>query len=74
MGATGLFGELQSSLDTIWEVAPRQQGILSVLRERILSFGRSLLAFALAVLIGLGALAIEALRNVVGGRRGAGAG
>jgi membrane protein len=39
-GATGVFGELQSSLNTIWEREPgRRRGITALLRERLLSFG-----------------------------------
>ena len=51
-GATRVFAELQSALDRIWEVpqAVRQQGILSTIRARILSFGLVLgLAFLLIV-------------------------
>jgi membrane protein len=39
-GASGVFGQLQSSLNTIWEVQPKPgRGILGILRDRILSFG-----------------------------------
>jgi len=38
-GAAGLFGQLQDSLNTIWEVAPKPgQGILATLKARFLSF------------------------------------
>jgi membrane protein len=38
-GASGVFGELQSSLNTIWEVAPKpNQGIWATIRQRFFSF------------------------------------
>ena len=41
LGATTVFGELQSALDRIWRVpaAPKTTGIWKLLRTRILSFG-----------------------------------
>lgn len=43
LGATGVFGELQGSLNQIWDVKPRpqttQQGIRSLLISRVLSLG-----------------------------------
>ena len=41
VGATSVFGELQSSLDRIWEVptAPKASSIWKLLRTRLLSFG-----------------------------------
>ncbi|WP_414565894.1 MULTISPECIES: YihY/virulence factor BrkB family protein [unclassified Anabaena] len=39
VGATGLFSELQDSLNTIWEVKPKPgQGIMNIIRTRFLSF------------------------------------
>jgi membrane protein len=39
-GASGVFGQLQTSLNTIWEVEPKPgRGIWGILRDRILSFG-----------------------------------
>ena len=39
-GASGVFGQLQTSLNTIWEVQPKPgRGILGILRHRVLSFG-----------------------------------
>jgi membrane protein len=39
VAATGLFGELQDSLNTIWEVQPKpNQGILATLKNRFFSF------------------------------------
>jgi membrane protein len=38
-GATGVFGQLQDALDTIWEVKPRPgRGWRGILRDRFLSF------------------------------------
>ena len=38
-GASGVFGELQSSLNTIWEVAPKPgRGFMGFLRQRFFSF------------------------------------
>ncbi len=47
-GATGVFGELQDSMNTIWEVRPKpNQGIWGFIRTRFLSF---------AMILGLGFL------------------
>ena len=50
-GASGVFGELQDSLNTIWEVAPSPgRGILGVVKDRFLSFTMVLgVAFLLLV-------------------------
>ena len=38
-GASGVFGELQDSLNTIWEVTPkRNRGVLGIVRDRFVSF------------------------------------
>ncbi len=38
-GATGLFSELQDSLNTIWEVAPKPgRGVFGIVKARLLSF------------------------------------
>lgn len=38
-GASGVFGELQDSLNTIWEVTPRpDRGIMGIIRDRFFSF------------------------------------
>lgn len=38
-GASGLFGELQDALNTIWEVQPKpDQGILGTIKQRFFSF------------------------------------
>ena len=39
-GASGVFGELRSALNKIWEVEPREaSGIWLIVRERVFSFG-----------------------------------
>jgi len=39
-GASGVFGELRSALNTIWDFTPRaSSGIWGMLRERVFSFG-----------------------------------
>ncbi len=39
LGATGVFGQLQDALNTIWEVKPKAgRGILGMLKDRFLSF------------------------------------
>lgn len=53
MGATGVFVELQKTLNTIWEVKTvAKTGIWSVLRARLFSFGL-ILAIAFLLLISL---------------------
>jgi membrane protein len=38
-GASGVFGELQASLNTIWQVQPKPgRGILGIIKDRFLSF------------------------------------
>ena len=38
LGAGGLFGQLQDSLNTIWEVKPKPQGFMAMIKNRFLSF------------------------------------
>jgi membrane protein len=62
-GATTVFAELQNALDRIWHVPPSQkpQGIVAMLRSRILSFGLVLgIGFLLIVSLAVSA-AIAAL-------------
>jgi membrane protein len=50
-GASGVFGELQDALNTIWRVQPKPgRGVLGVLRDRFLSFSMVMgVAFLLLV-------------------------
>ena len=45
-GASGAFGELQDSLNQIWEVPPRKQPWRAMLKERVISF---LMVFVLGI-------------------------
>lgn len=57
-GASGVFGELQSSLNVIWDVAPKPgRGIWGFLQQRFFSFGMVLgVAFLLLVSLVLSAV------------------
>jgi membrane protein len=57
VGATTVFGEIQDSLDRIWRVPEREdQGLLSLVRSRLLSFGMILgVGFLLVVSLALSA-------------------
>jgi membrane protein len=48
IGASGVFAELQDSLNTIWEAPPQQRRWLALIRERLLSFA---MVFALGFLV-----------------------
>ncbi|MBH8561868.1 YihY/virulence factor BrkB family protein [Nostoc sp. CENA67] len=53
LGATGLFTELQDSLNTIWEVKPKPgRGFINIIRQRFLSF---------AMVLGIGFLLLVSL-------------
>ncbi len=53
VGASGVFGELQSSLNTIWEVEPKPgRGLLGALKDRFFSF-TMVLGVAFLLLISL---------------------
>jgi membrane protein len=67
-GATGVFGQLEDSLNTIWEVAPKpKQGILKMIKDRFLSFTMVLgVGFLLLVSLVMSAL-LTALGNWTNG-------
>ncbi len=72
LGATGVFGELKSSLSTIWEVEAKPgRGILGILKDRFLSFAMVLgVAFLLLVSLVVSAFmaaATQALGNILPG-------
>lgn len=53
IGATGVFAELQDSLNTIWDVKPRPgRGVFTIIRQRFLSF---------AMILGIGFLLLVSL-------------
>lgn len=67
LGATGLFGELQDALNTIWEITPKPRGILTTLRERVVSFGMVIgIGFLLLVALVISA-GVSALGHFLGG-------
>ncbi len=70
-GATGVFGELQDSLNTIWDVKPKPgRGLRGLLQDRLLSFGMVLaMAFLLTVSLVVSAL-LAALGGLVGNHLG----
>ena len=57
-GASGVFGELQDSMNTVWEVKPKAgRGIRGLVTDRFLSFGMVLVVgFLLLVSLALSAL------------------
>jgi membrane protein len=67
VGATGLFGQLQDALNTIWEVQPKpNRGIWGIVRDRFLSFTLVLgIAFLLLVSLVVSA-ALSALAGLFG--------
>lgn len=66
-GASGLFGELQDALNTIWEVQPRPgRGVWGVIRDRFFSFTMVLgVAFLLLVSLVVNA-ALTAMVSLLG--------
>lgn len=68
LAASGVFGELQDSLDTIWEVQPKPGlGIMATIKKRFFSFGMVLgVGFLLLVSLVISA-ALGALGTVVAG-------
>jgi membrane protein len=68
VAATGLFGELQDSLNTIWEVQPKpNQGLLATLKNRFFSFTMVLgVGFLLLVSLVISTI-LSALGSMLGG-------
>lgn len=63
IGATGVFGQLQYSLDTIWGVSPKpERGVIGLLRDRLATF-LMVLGIGLLLLIALVASTIVAAAN-----------
>jgi membrane protein len=66
-GATGVFTQLQTSLNHIWDVKPKPEGIKGMLRARAAAFGMILgIGFLLLVSLAVSA-ALAALDNYVVG-------
>lgn len=68
VAAIGMFGALQDTLNTVWEVQPQpRSGIIATIKNRVLSFGL-LLAVAFILLVSLGVTtAISALAMQLNG-------
>ena len=63
-GASGVFGELQSTLNRIWEVKPKPgRGIMGILRDRFLSFS---MVMGVAFLLLVSLVASAALAGMTG--------
>jgi membrane protein len=69
LGASGLFGQLQDALNTVWEVQPKPgRGLRGMVRDRFLSFAMVLgVGFLLLVSLVLSA-ALHGLQRYAGGR------
>ena len=64
LGASGLFGQLQSALDTIWHVPPPEKGnFVKVLKEWLMHFAMVLGVGALLLLSLLSGIAATAITN-----------
>jgi membrane protein len=70
--ASGVFGELQDSLNTIWEVQPKpNQGLMATIKQRFFSFAMVLgVGFLLLVSLALSA-ALGAVGGIVAGEQAA---
>ncbi|HEY7412104.1 MAG TPA: YihY/virulence factor BrkB family protein [Vicinamibacteria bacterium] len=65
LGASGAFGELRASLNTVWDVpAPPRAGLLAMVRERLLSFAMVLVVGFLLLV----SLVASAALSAIGGR------
>jgi membrane protein len=65
LGGSGVFGQLQSSLNHIWEVSPRRSGLRGHVRRRIVAFGMILgIGFLLLVSLVLSA-ALAGLHDLI---------
>jgi len=66
--ATGVFSELQDSLNTIWEVKPKpNQGVWNFVRTRLLSFGMVLGIAFLFMVSTIGTTVLTTLGNTLAG-------
>jgi membrane protein len=67
-GASGVFGELQSSLNAVWNVKPKPgRGIWGTIRSRFLSFGMVLVVGFLLLVSLVVTTAVTALSGYLGG-------
>lgn len=73
LGATGVFGQLQDALNTIWEVEPKKgRGIMDVIKGRFLSFtmvlGMSFLLLVSLVISAVLSIVNSYFTDLLGGR------
>jgi membrane protein len=67
-GASGVFGQLQASLNTIWGVKPKPgRGVLAMIQDRLLSFGFTLVVGFLLLVSLLLTAGIALVADWVGG-------
>jgi membrane protein len=68
VGASGVFGQLQASLNTIWGVKPKPgRGVLGIIQDRLLSFGFTLVVGFLLLVSLLLTAGIALMADWVGG-------
>jgi membrane protein len=66
--ASGVFGELQSSLNTIWEVKPKpNRGFWGIIEDRLFSFAMVMVVAFLLLVSMVVSTAISGLSNVIAG-------
>ena len=67
-GASGVFGQLQASLNTIWGVKPKPgRGVLGMIQDRLLSFGFTLVVGFLLLVSLLLTAGVALVANWLGG-------
>jgi membrane protein len=66
--ASGVFGELQTSLNTIWEVKPKpNRGIMDIVKERLFSFAMVMVVAFLLLVSMVVSAAISGVSNYIAG-------
>jgi membrane protein len=73
LGASGVFVELRSSLDTIWDVKPPAGGITAMLRARLAAFALVVAVGFLSLVSLLVSTALSAMGRTIGDGLGEGA-
>jgi len=69
VGASGVFGELQSAMNTVWNVKPKPgRGILATIKDRFLSFGMVLVVGFLLLVSLVVTTVLSALGDYVAGQ------
>ena len=68
LGASGVFGQLQEAMNTIWDVGPKpNKGLLGILKDRFLSFTMVLGTCFMLLVSLLASAAISGLAGFIGG-------